>query len=197
LAQYRERGSGRRGQGRRAADADPAGRAGFPGGRRRLAGLEGRVPRRSEGRIQAVSHPQPPGHRRRGRGGPGAVRAGRTRRPGVDRGRGRVDPRAGRMMADTAQANAPWQLEPVSAAARLWLLALVVLLPMGIVVGALAFTANDPGPKRLIAGNEPLTIAIVVAGTLLLCMAIHWAIARSLRRHDVVAGDAGLEVRTT
>src|SRR5690606_14057007 len=83
------------------------------------------------------------------------------------------------------------------AAARLWLLALVVLLPMGIVVGALAFTANDPGPKRLIAGNEPLTIAIVVAGTLLLCMAIHWAIARSLRRHDVVAGDAGLEVRTT
>src|SRR3546814_2078996 len=81
------------------------------------------------------------------------------------------------------QLQPSWQLEPVSATARLWLLALAVLLPMGIIAGTLVYTANDPTPKNLIADNEALTIAIVIGGTLLLCLAIHWVISRAMRRH--------------
>src|SRR3546814_15891382 len=83
------------------------------------------------------------------------------------------------------QLQPSWQLEPVSATARLWLLALAVLLPMGIIAGTLVYTANDPTPKNLIADNEALTIAIVIGGTLLLCLAIHWVISRAMRRHQI------------
>src|SRR3546814_17743905 len=83
------------------------------------------------------------------------------------------------------QLQPSWQLEPVSATARLWLLALAVLLPMGIIAGTLVYTANDPTPKNLIADNEALTIAIVIGGTLLLCLAIHWVISRAMRRHQL------------
>lgn len=100
-------------------------------------------------------------------------------------------------MADTSQSRAPWQLEPVSTTARLWLLALAVLLPMGIVGGTLLYTANDPGPKRLIGGSEPLTMLIVVGGTLLLCLCVHWAVSRGMRRHDITLDADGLAVRTT
>ncbi|MFC3715953.1 hypothetical protein ACFONC_07310 [Luteimonas soli] len=95
------------------------------------------------------------------------------------------------------QSQPPWQLEPVSATARLWLLALAVLLPMGIVAGSLVFTINDPAPKRLIGDSEWLTILIIVGGTLLLCLAIHWVISRAMRRHDITLDDDGLAVRTT
>src|SRR3546814_15352752 len=88
------------------------------------------------------------------------------------------------------QLQPPWQLEPVSTTARLWLLALAVLLPMGIIAGTLAYTANDPTPKNLIADNEALTIAIVIGGTLPPCLAIHWVISRPSRRHQItLAGD--------
>lgn len=100
-------------------------------------------------------------------------------------------------MADTPQSRAPWQLEPVSAAARLWLLVLAVLLPMGIIAGALVYTANDPGPKRLIGDSESLTTLVVVGGTFLLCMAIHWAISRAMRRHRITLDGDGLAIRTT
>jgi len=100
-------------------------------------------------------------------------------------------------MDDTVHSRAPWQLEPVSTAARLWLLALAVLLPMGIVLGSLAYTTNDPGPKRLIGDSESLTILVVVGGTLLLCLAIHWVISRAMRRHHVTVDGDGFEVRTT
>jgi len=100
-------------------------------------------------------------------------------------------------MASTSQSRAPWQLEPVTASARLWLLALAVLLPMGIVVGSLVYTANDPAPKRLIGGSEPLTILVVVGGTLVLCLAIHWAISRAMRRHQIALDGDGLAVDTT
>lgn len=100
-------------------------------------------------------------------------------------------------MDDTLQSGAPWQLEPVSSTTRLWLLALAVLLPMGIVLGTLVYTARGPGPKRLIDGSESLTILVVVGGTLLLCLAIHWAISRAMRRHHVTLDGDGLEVRTT
>ena len=95
------------------------------------------------------------------------------------------------------QPQPSWQLEPVSPAARLWLLALAVLLPMGIVVGTLVYTANDPAPKRLIGNSEPLTMLVVVGGTLLLCLAVHWIIGRAMRRHHVTLDGDGLEVKTT
>src|SRR3546814_8899182 len=108
-----------------------------------------------------------------------------------------MDPRTGRMMAGTSQSPAPWQLEPVSSSARLWLLALAVLLPMGLVVGSLAFTVNDPAPKRLIGGSESLTTLVVFGGTLLLCLAIHWVISRAMRRHDITLDGDGIAIRTT
>src|SRR3546814_919991 len=95
------------------------------------------------------------------------------------------------------QLQPSWQLEPVSATARLWLLALAVLLPMGIIAGTLVYTANDPTPKNLIADNEALTIAIVIGGTLLLCLAIHWVISRAMRRHQITLDGDGLAVKTT
>lgn len=101
------------------------------------------------------------------------------------------------MMDDTTQSRDPWQLEPVSTTARLWLLALAVLLPLGIVAGSLVFTINDPAPKRLIGDSESLTILVVFGGTLLLCLAIHWVISRAMHRHDITLDGDGLAVRTT
>lgn len=95
------------------------------------------------------------------------------------------------------QSQAAWQLEPVSSTARLWLLVLTVLLPIGLIVGTLAYTANDPAPKRLIGDSEWLTVTIVVGGTLLLCLAIHWVIGRAMRRHDITLDGNGLAIRTT
>lgn len=95
------------------------------------------------------------------------------------------------------QSQAPWQLEPVPATVRLWLLALAVLLPTGIVVGALVHVADDPGSKQLIGDSTALTMAIVVAGTLLACLAVHWFLGRALRRHHVALDGDGLAVRTT
>src|SRR3546814_12051381 len=95
------------------------------------------------------------------------------------------------------QLQPPWQLEPVSATARLWLLALAVLLPMGIIAGTLVYTAHDPTPKNLIADNEALTIAIVTGGTLLLCLAIHLVISRPMRRHQITSDGDGPAVKPT
>src|SRR3546814_18785241 len=94
------------------------------------------------------------------------------------------------MMAVTSQSPAPWHLEPVSSSEWLWLPVLDVLLPMGLVVGSLAFTVNDPAPKRLIGGSESFTTLVVFGGTLLLCLAIHWVLSRAMRRPDIhLAGD--------
>src|SRR3546814_18392089 len=94
------------------------------------------------------------------------------------------------------QLQPPWQLEPVSTTARLWLLALAVLLPMGIIAGTLAYTANDPTPKHLIPDNEAPTIAIVIGGTLLLCLVIHCVLRRPMTRHPTPLDDNGLALRT-
>src|SRR3546814_11131909 len=68
---------------------------------------------------------------------------------------------------------------------------------MGIIAGTLVYTANDPTPKNLIADNGALTIAIVIGGTLLLCLAIHWVIRRAMRRHQITLDGDGLAVTTT
>src|SRR3546814_20684741 len=95
------------------------------------------------------------------------------------------------------QLQPSWQLEPVSATARLWLLALAVLLPMGIIAGTLVYTANAPTPKNLLADHEALTIAHIIGGTLLLCLPIHWVIIRAMRRHQITHAEYVLAVRTT
>lgn len=93
--------------------------------------------------------------------------------------------------------DAPWQLQPAPAKARAWLFALAVGLPMAIIAGALAFTANDMGPGRLIGGSEALTVVAIAGGTLALCLVIHGVIARALRRHHVTIDEGGLAVTTT
>lgn len=94
-------------------------------------------------------------------------------------------------------ATAPWQLQPPPASAHAWLLALVVLLPLGITVVALALSLAGPGPKNLIGDSAGLTWAVVVGGTLAVCLLVWALIARGLRRHRIGADDAGLEVATT
>ena len=83
--------------------------------------------------------------------------------------------------------DAPWQLQPVPARARLWLLALTVPLPVAATVGALALARDS------LASNAIL----VVAGVAALTGAIWWVIDRSLRRHHIVIDTDGLQVATT
>lgn len=92
--------------------------------------------------------------------------------------------------------HASWQLEPPSTAARFWLFAIAVLLPAGIAVGALSWAARDSAPQRLAGSGDPAAAAIV-AGVLLACLALHWAVARALRRHGITLDEDGLAIRTT
>jgi len=90
-----------------------------------------------------------------------------------------------------------WQLQPASSRTRLWLFLLVVVLPVAITVAALAFVANDSGTGQLIGNSAWLTNLAIVVGLLVLCLAIHWVIARALRRHHVRVDGGGLEIATT
>ena len=93
--------------------------------------------------------------------------------------------------------RAPWQLEPVSSGARAWLLGLTTVLPIAITGIALGFAYMGDGPKELIAGNEPLTIGITLAGVALLCGAIAFVVDRAMRRHRITVDADGVEVATT
>ncbi|MDN5781466.1 MAG: PH domain-containing protein [Luteimonas sp.] len=95
------------------------------------------------------------------------------------------------------ESPAPWQLQPASSTTRLWLWLLAVALPLAIIGGALAFTANDTGAKQLIGDSVWLTNALVVFGTLAITFAVHWFIARALRRHSVAVDGDGLAITTT
>ena len=90
-----------------------------------------------------------------------------------------------------------WQLQPPSSSSRLWLFLLVVVLPVAITAGAIAYTANDPGPKQLIGGSVLLTNAVILAGILVLMLAIHGFIARAMRRHAVTLDGNGLAIATS
>ncbi len=96
-----------------------------------------------------------------------------------------------------ADAQAPWQLQPVSAAARTWLLVLALLLPVGITVAALAWAGLAPGPKNLIAGSPWLTDIVVVAGVLAICGGTYWFIGHAMRRHRIDVDGDGLAIATT
>jgi len=90
-----------------------------------------------------------------------------------------------------------WQLQPPSSSSRLWLFLLVVVLPVAITAGAIAYTVNDPGPKQLIGGSVLLTNAVILAGILVLMLAIHGFIARAMRRHAVTLDGNGLAIATS
>lgn len=90
-----------------------------------------------------------------------------------------------------------WQLQPASSTTRLWLFALVVVLPVVLILGATAFTAGAPGPKQLIGGSAWLTYAVIIVGTLAISLALHWFIERALRRHHITLDADGLAIATT
>jgi len=89
-----------------------------------------------------------------------------------------------------------WQLQPPSSAPRLWLLLLLVVLPVAITVGALVYAASESSPERLV-GRSPLASDLaIVAGVTVLCLAIHWFIARAMRRHAATLDRDGLSIAT-
>ncbi|GAA3930364.1 PH domain-containing protein [Luteimonas lutimaris] len=90
-----------------------------------------------------------------------------------------------------------WQLQPPSPTSRLWLFLLLVALPVAIAAGAIAYAGDDPGPKQLIGGSPLLTNALILAGILALTLAIHWLIARAMRRHAVTLDSDGLAITTS
>lgn len=99
--------------------------------------------------------------------------------------------------SNDADARAPWQLEPVSTAARAWLLVLAVVLPVGVTVAAMAWGSFTPGPKNLIAGSVWLTNLVFDLGILAVCGGVYAFIARAMRRHRVDIDQDGLEIATT
>lgn len=99
--------------------------------------------------------------------------------------------------SNDVDARAPWQLEPVSAATRAWLLVLALLLPLGITIVAQACVSLSSGPRNLLAGSLWLTNVVVVGGMAAFCGGLYWFLARALRRHRVDIDGDGLEVATT
>ena len=93
--------------------------------------------------------------------------------------------------------RAPWQLEPASAGARLWLVGLTAVLPVLIAGIALGFAVMNGDTFSLIADSLPLTISVILAGTALLGGAIALVIDRAMRRHRIMVDAAGVEVATT
>ena len=90
-----------------------------------------------------------------------------------------------------------WQLQPPSSTSRTWLFLLLVVLPVAITAGALLYAAADPSPKQLIGGSLLATDAFILVGTVLLCLAIHWFVARAMCRHAITLDRDGLRVATS
>lgn len=95
------------------------------------------------------------------------------------------------MDTDTA-----WQLQPPASSARLWLFLLVVVLPMAITAGALAYGSRPMVPKALIGDSLLLTNVVIMAGVLALCLGVGWFIGRTMRKHAVTLDHDGLAVNT-
>jgi len=90
-----------------------------------------------------------------------------------------------------------WQLQPPSSTSRLWLFLLLVVLPVAITAGALAYAASDPAPKQLIGGSLLATNVVIMVGIAVLCLAIHWFIGRAMRRHALTLDRDGLAICTS
>lgn len=95
-----------------------------------------------------------------------------------------------------AERNA-WQLEPASAGARMWLVALTAVLPVVITGVALGFAVMSGDELSLIADSLPLTVGVLLAGMALLGGVIALVLDRAMRRHHVTVDADGVEVATT
>lgn len=88
-------------------------------------------------------------------------------------------------------------LAPPSRATFVWLFILTVALPVAITIVALAYSMASDVPKNLVAGSVRLTWISIVAGSILLTLAIWWLLHRRLHRHALTLHADGIEVVTT
>lgn len=88
------------------------------------------------------------------------------------------------------------QLEPVSTRTRLWLLALVVLLPVAIIAFMVGTTLGG-GAAEADGGAALSRALLTVGGVALLAVVVALVIDRFLHRHRLALDDAGLEVATS
>lgn len=89
------------------------------------------------------------------------------------------------------------RLDLAPASARRWLFALTVVLPIAITGIALAFGMAAERPKRLIAGSEATTWAVVLGGLAALVLILWVIIDRLLRWHRLTLDASGLDIRTS
>ena len=105
-------------------------------------------------------------------------------------------PRTAPQAAPAANGTGRWQLQPPGGAAKSFLFALTMLLPLGITLAAL-WHAFDGGPLRLIGDSRGLTLAITLGGVAALTVPMWWILHRALARHHIVLGEHAIEVTTT
>lgn len=98
-----------------------------------------------------------------------------------------------------SDANARWQLEPPGAASRTLLFVLMVLLPVGITVGALlhAFAGGGAGEARLIAGSRTATFVVVTGLIAVMMTSAWWFMRRVIGRHRIALDADAIDVATT
>lgn len=90
-----------------------------------------------------------------------------------------------------------WQLEPPSPAAKVFLLALVLLLPLGVTAGGLwhAFEAGEAFP--FVAGSRSATAWVVVGGVAIVMLPLWWWLQRVAARHRIRLEPGTLGIETT
>lgn len=99
---------------------------------------------------------------------------------------------------DPARALDPrLDLEPPATGVRVALFVLAVVLPLAITAAALFRVLPSDLPLSLVAGNLPLTRALLVLGLIALLLPVWAWIDRRLRRHRLVLGAHAIEIETT
>ena len=90
-----------------------------------------------------------------------------------------------------------FQLVPPGPRARAWLFTLCLLLPLVLTAATLAIPVLTGSATSLVGGSVPLTVALVLGGLVLLCGALWWVLARSMRRQALRVSADALEVRSS
>lgn len=90
-----------------------------------------------------------------------------------------------------------FQLVPPGPRARAWLFTLCLLLPLVLTAATLAIPVLTGNATSLVGGSVPLTVALVLGGLVLLCGALWWVLARSMRRQALRVSADALEVRSS
>lgn len=97
----------------------------------------------------------------------------------------------------SAGGEALLRLAPPAARAGFWLFVLACVLPVAITAVALAVPVLAGAPLKLVDGNLPLTVALVLGGLTALCGVLWWVLSRAMRRQSLRLSDDTLEVRST